>query len=236
MRQNILGLLLQLPCLLPIIGIASWHTKRFDIKSIGLFMVLYLASSLCLYMPSPSFMSGLDWNWWGKLLSILLGLGFMYFQNKEAYPEFGFTTQFNPNSIKVVTITFVVLAFLAASSYFFDGFSGYKVETLLYQATMPGLEEELWFRGILLYYLNRSFGKSWTFFGAKMGWGVIIITVLFGLAHGLGFDKNYNLQFDLGTTIATAIIGFIYAWSRERSGSIIPGILGHNLFNFVQQF
>jgi uncharacterized protein len=69
-----------------------------------------------------------------------------------------------------------------------------------------------------------------------MGWGSIILTLLFGLSHGLDLDKNLSIQFDLGTTLGTGLFGFALAWARERCGSIWPGILGHNLTNFVQQF
>ena len=101
---------------------------------------------------------------------------------------------------------------------------------------MPGLEEELWYRGIFLYFLNESFGKHWTVFGAKMGWGALVTTLLFGLSHGLSLEKDMAINFDLASVISTGIIGFVFVWAREKCGSIVPGILGHNLFNFVQQF
>jgi uncharacterized protein len=155
MKQITLTIALQFLCLLPIIGIAYWQTKKIDFKKIGLFGLLLLLSTLCLTMPHPAFMNGLNWNWFGKFVSIILGLAYLFFQKKETYPEYGFTTKLFPNSLKPVIIIFVVLAMLDCISYFFDGFQGYKVESLLFQATMPGLEEELWFRGIYLYLLNR---------------------------------------------------------------------------------
>src|ERR1035441_8660626 len=51
-------------------------------------------------------------------------------------------------------------------------------------ATMPGLVEELVFRGVFHSFSNRAFPRSWKIAGAACGWGLIITAEihLFGQA------------------------------------------------------
>jgi uncharacterized protein len=168
MKNELFTILIRLLIILPAIGLAFWKTKRIDLKKLGLLFILIMGSSLCLYIPSPTFLGNLYWNWWGKLMSIIFGLLFLFFQTKEDRAEYGFTTKLNPNTLKIIIITFIIMTlFLNGITYVINGFKGYNIEALLYQATMPGFEEELWFRGIYLGLLNNSFGKHWGSFWSK---------------------------------------------------------------------
>lgn len=62
---------------------------------------------------------------------------------------------------------------------------------------MPGLDEETFYRGVALALLNRAFGKNQDLFGARIGWGLIIISVLIGLVHGVGLTDQLKLEIDL---------------------------------------
>jgi hypothetical protein len=73
------------------------------------------------------------------------------------------------------------------------------------------ISEELLFRGYILDSLNRLHGK----------WPAIIISsLLFGLVH-----------FDPFTIGMATIGGAIYGWIRIRTGSLIPGIVAHSMWN-----
>jgi uncharacterized protein len=234
--EPILTALLHLLCVSPLFVIAYRQSKKLLINEMLFFVGLYILTMVLVYAPSPPFFKQFHWNWWGKILVIVSGLIFLLFQHKNRYPDYGFTTKLYENSFKPVVSVFVIMACLNGIMYVVEGFQGYKVETLLYQATMPGISEELFFRGIFLGFLNNSFGKPWTVFGAKMGWGVVITTLLFGLGHGLFVEKDFHIVFNILSIIGTGIIGFILAWSKERCGSIFPAIFGHNLFNSTASF
>jgi len=62
------------------------------------------------------------------------------------------------------------------------------VEKWLFEATMPGLDEELFWRGLLLALLTRSFGAGKELARATFGPAEIAITLLFAAAHGLRFS------------------------------------------------
>ena len=73
------------------------------------------------------------------------------------------------------------------------------------------ISEELLFRGYILDALNRLHGK----------WPAIIISsIIFGMVH---FDP-----FTMGTA---TIGGVIYGWIRVRTGSLVPGIVAHAMWN-----
>ena len=73
------------------------------------------------------------------------------------------------------------------------------------------ISEELLCRGYILDALNRLHGK----------WPAIIISsIIFGMVH-----------FDPFTMGAATIGGVIYGWIRMRTGSLVPGIVAHAMWN-----
>ena len=73
------------------------------------------------------------------------------------------------------------------------------------------ISEELLFRGYMLDALNRLHGK----------WPAIIISsIIFGMVH-----------FDPFTMGMATIGGVIYGWIRIRTGSLVPGIVAHAMWN-----
>jgi membrane protease YdiL (CAAX protease family) len=94
---------------------------------------------------------------------------------------------------------------------------------------MPGLNEELTYRGYLLGILNSIMPRRVNLFAAPLGWGVIVTSLLFGLLHGLWMDGSFAIHVDVIALCNTTISGFIFAWLRERTGSLVMPILAHGL-------
>ena len=95
---------------------------------------------------------------------------------------------------------------------------------------MPGLEEEPFYRGILLFALDRAFTSRKRLLGVDWGWGAVLSCMLFGMAHAFGFsDGRFSL--DAITMAMTALPSFIAVWLRLRTGSVLLPILLHNFGN-----
>lgn len=62
-----------------------------------------------------------------------------------------------------------------------------------------------------------------------MGCGVLVTSLLFGLLHGIWIDKNMSIQVDLIGLRNAILSGFIFAWLRERTGSLLTPIIAHGL-------
>ncbi len=115
-----------------------------------------------------------------------------------------------------------------------DGAPGW--EYLLFQATLPGVAEELAYRGVMLTVLNRALGRPWRLFGAPLGWGWVITTVLFWGIHAFRADQSSGFSFYWQTLTLQLWAGAVFGWIRERSGSVIPAIVSHNLTNIIWSF
>jgi hypothetical protein len=102
------------------------------------------------------------------------------------------------------------------------------VETMLFEATLPGLAEEMVFRGVFQSLLNQVFGRPWKLLGAQVGWGYVLTTLLFTLGHGIFVDRSLHLQASVAGMIPGLYAGLILGWMRERCGSIWPGVAVHN--------
>ena len=110
-----------------------------------------------------------------------------------------------------------------------------SLENLLFQATLPGLDEELFMRGLLLILLHQAFGKGLNIFGAETGWGLWLVVLIFALLHGVSYESG-ALQINFGAIVSTGFVGFILTWMRERTGSLLIPIVFHNVFNVAMAF
>ena len=150
--------------------------------------------------------------------------------------EFGLRLTFNPGTgrdvlrflLPLVLVELVVLWALVPS--------GRTVfESHLFQLTAPGLTEELSFRGVLLTLLDRVFLGRVRVLGADLGWGAVASSLLFGLCHGLRVGADFHVVAKVAPMAILLAGGFVLAWCRARSGSLLLLILVHGGMNEMAQ-
>lgn len=179
----------------------------------------------------PSLPLGGDWNWQGKILALaasLVVIALPGFGRRET----GLTVVQAPGSLKpaLPVVGFYVGLFLILALIFPN--EGLSVEALAFQLTMPGLEEELFYRGVLLVALGRAFAGRVRFLGVDWGLGAILSCVLFGLAHAFGFSDG-EFSFDPLTMGLTAVPSLIAVWLALKTRSLVLPVLLHNFGNAV---
>lgn len=179
----------------------------------------------------PSLPLGGDWNWQGKILALAASLVVV------ALPGFGrretgLTLVQAPGSLKpaLPVVGLYVGLFLILALIFPN--EGLSVEALAFQLTMPGLEEEVFYRGVLLVALGRAFAGRVRFLGVDWGLGAILSCVLFGLAHAFGFSDG-EFSFDPLTMGLTAVPSLIAVWLALKTRSLVLPVLLHNFGNAV---
>ncbi len=183
------------------------------------------------YGALPTLLPSGDWNWQGKILALVATLLI------AALPAFGWrqvglTLAQAPGSLKAsLPVALLYIAFFAALAVAFPGEPA-SVETIAFQLTMPGLEEEAFYRGLLLFALDRAFLSRKRFLGVEWGWGAILSCVLFGLTHAFGFSDG-QFSFDPVTMALTAVPSLIAVWLVLRTRSILLPVLLHNFGNAV---
>ena len=240
------GVLLNLALLSPFFAAAFLTTRRGKdaLMPVLLFAALF-AMDMGLVMSFkliPLIPAWGHWNWQGKLLEAAWPL-LLAWKAPAAFPpkEIGLTLPEPKRSARTLLITCALYALIGIPVILLlgarFGISG-DVPAFAYEATMPGLGEELVYRGVLLMLLNEAFGRPWKFAGIQFGWGLIIVTAMFGFLHGIDVQPGHSPLFVISWfgMIFPAATGLVLAWLRERTGSVWPGVLFHNFVNVVNQF
>jgi membrane protease YdiL (CAAX protease family) len=95
--------------------------------------------------------------------------------------------------------------------------------TLFGLAIAAAFAEELVMRGILLALADRASPPRWRILGAPIGWGGITLTFAFITLHGAR----------PGLLWGVAPAALLYLWLRARTGSLLPPIVAHLLWNLA---
>lgn len=172
-----------------------------------------------------------DWNWQGKILALAATLII------ASLPAFGWrrsglTFVQAAGSLKAaIPVALLYIAFFAGIAWLFPSDPA-TAETIAFQLTMPGLEEEAFYRGVLLLALDRAFLGRKRILGVEWGWGAVLSCVLFGLAHAFGFSDG-QFSFDPVTMTLTAVPSVIGVWLVLRTRSLLLPVVLHNFGNAI---
>jgi membrane protease YdiL (CAAX protease family) len=188
---------------------------------------------------------GLVWTfirgpWQAMILEALCALAFIV--ATRSMTDSGLTFRMSAQAWQAsVVVAGLLLLFVglrtAAIKFAGLGLSGNEsvvLEFLLYQLTMPGLAEELSYRAVIQSGLNKGLGRPWELWGAQVGWGWVITSLLFWAPHAFRVDSQMHLSFYWPTLTMQLVAGFIFGWLRERTGSVLPSMIAHNLVNVVR--
>jgi membrane protease YdiL (CAAX protease family) len=239
MMSTLLESLIHLIILTPLLVWAGQKNKTAGLRPIVYFALIYIVTNLLLAsVSSVSFFQGQQWNWLGKGLALIAGLIFITIIPTFNRSSFGVTTKINWTETKpLLTVCFIYmlirLGLYATSS---DATFNIDPETILYQATLPGLQEELIYRGILLGLLSSAFTiPRFKFLKVNFGFATIITSLLFGFAHGITLNENLGFGINYFVLFRTTFDGFLFALLTEKTKSIFPNIVFHNVLNLIGQ-
>jgi membrane protease YdiL (CAAX protease family) len=187
-------------------------------------------------LPRPGLIAGLELNWVGKSLSLLSTCAILRLLPSVSFREAGVTWDQAAGSLRpAIAVSVITILSATVASAMISSSPNLSWEWLLFQATMPGLDEELFLRGLMLLLFHQAFGKNMSMAGAETGWGLWLTTVLFGLLHGVAWADG-SLQINIAAIVFTGFVGLVAGWIRERTGSLVVPVLFHNVFNVTQAF
>ena len=189
------------------------------------------------FSGTPLHVIGAYWNWNGKLVDfVVLALVAALFVLTGLFTrqELGATFTQRPGAWRAVLFVMAPLLVL-------DAFAVWKLaphealnaEKIAYELTMPGLAEELCYRGLLLALFERMFVSTKTILGAKVGYGAIATSLLFAADHTISVNQALHVSFDPGSAAFPLVIGFLLVWIRARSGSLVLPVVFHNILNAI---
>jgi len=226
----LIGVVLAMMC-----GVAIFRKGQIDLKwfwlCLSIFALIVYASTIGRWLARP-LTAGLRWNWSGYIMGLTAMVIILRFMPVTLRAQMGLQLRQAKGSQKVwIGIGVYALIFIAIALYAPPSKTQHYWESLAFQLTMPSLNEELFYRGLFPVILDRCFGVSRNILGAKMGWGAIISSVIFGLAHGLSLKGGFSIDW-----LAVAIPGFIGlmgCWVVSRTKSLLGPILMHSLGNSI---
>jgi uncharacterized protein len=218
----------------PLIALGMWSSRSRAWWPLFAFVALFALDDLVLVLPRMGPFAALRWNWQGKLLEVAWVVALAAMVRGLSLRDIGATTPLRPDwRVPVLVVGAVMLALPIAFIMGFGARDELTVEGWCFQATMPGLAEELVYRGVFLSLFDRAFGRPWRVAGADVGWGTIAVAVVFAAVHAVNVDRDATVHIEPLFAVGPFIGSLIAGWARARMGSLIPLILLHNASNLV---
>lgn len=201
--------------------------------------ILVIGALLCaVYLASDDLITGLPhlvksldlipghWNWSGKILSLLFSL-IVIFTLKLSPDAVGLRLKQEHPAIAWIALAFFIVWGACLGLLFKPGVP--DTETLAFQATMPGLAEEIAYRGIapalLLSLTSRKPHVE------RIPWSVIVATAaMFGVWHSLSYS-NGTPGFDVMSGLFPFIGSIPGGWVRFKTKSLLVPVAAHGLAN-----
>ena len=232
MTKILIEAILQVLVLIPFAIFFLKEKSKLNFGRIFIFGFCYIVYQIFLVLPKLN--STFDfikssWNWDGKIFGIICGIIFYFiFRNYFRENDF-FTFKQNKENFKPALIGAISIVLLATIVWFLLGKSDFDTETLAFQLTVPGIDVEIMFRGILLGLLATSLQDKILFLGNP---SILITAILFGFMHALTLNKNFAIDFEPIYFLQTGLAGYIWGWITIKSRSILLAISSHNFSNF----
>lgn len=168
-------------------------------------------------------------------ISLFLSLAIIswFAQRGSSFAAFGFALP----SIRSMLLAFGLGLPLALSAAWlvstfpspapFDVASLQRWQQVLYFLVAASVQEEVVFRGLVQSFLQERWSGTLAVFGAQVSLAVICTTVLFAIVH---------LRSGLATVGGALALSVLAGELRRRSGSLLPAMVVHSLFNAAAMF
>jgi uncharacterized protein len=238
-----IGMILNLgwgPAALLLLALPALRAPR-NTPWIALVLGISIADSVATLLPflyHPLVIPHMHYNWTGKLIDIAVMVTIMLLlvaSGAFKRTDFAFTLKQAPGTTRgllIVAVPFLIFVAVLAATLFGNP-NPPSTETVFFEATLPGLAEELVWRGLLLALFDRMFSGRVTILGAALGYGAIATSLVFGFVHSVQFDSKLVLHTAFDNGAFAVFTGLVLVWIRARTKSLVFPILTHNATNLI---
>ena len=225
--EPILHLVVILPLLLIFMKERTKENYLRVLSIVGCYFIYYFALTLQYHFDCFNIIDG-SWNWDGKIYGIVCGIAIYFIFRRQLSNNNFFTLKQDKVGLKsALKVVIAILSIAILGGVVND--REFNIETLLFQISMPGIDEEIMYRGVLLGLMCsalRAGGAAWR------NPAIIINAVLFGLVHSLSLGDG-ALQFNSVNFMWTGLLGYGFGYITIKTRSILIPMLTHNLYNFT---
>lgn len=230
------------PILVILIGIAAAKRVEVHVGWLVAAIAAYAIYTLVVMKaptlgPIAALNDGRAFNWGGKAAGILASLAMLLVALRAkgaSFADAGLTLRQREGSLLPAMIaTAAMVALMVLLQLLANDGPKNSAEALAFQSTMPGLDEELFFRSLLLFLLAAAIVPlTRKPDPARFGWPAILVTLLFTVGHSF-FVSQGAISFALDAFVYVALLGGLLMYIRVRTGSIVIPVIAHNLTNVV---
>ena len=225
---------LTLLCALPFVLVAAWRARMRRWRWLLLVSSLVVLDFALVEIPRIGGFQRLHWSWQESLLSTAWPFLLIAIVPGISLVSIGVTSPLRSGWLKPSIVAGLVAVAVPTVFFLLGARRKLDFQGWAYLLIMPGLAEELVFRGVYQSLLNDALGKPWRLAEAEFGWGLIVTAILFAGANGLVVvDPQLHGRIVLHAAIAPFLLSLVSGWVRERTDSIWPSVFGHNLSNIV---
>ena len=225
--EPILHLVVILPLLLIFMKERTKENYLRVLSIVGCYFIYYFALTLQYHFDCFNIIDG-SWNWDGKIYGIVCGIAIYFIFRRQLSNNNFFTLKQDKVGLKsALKVAIAILSIAILGGVVND--REFNIETLLFQISMPGIDEEIMYRGVLLGLMCsalRAGGAAWR------NPAIIINAVLFGLVHSLSLGDG-ALQFNSVNFMWTGLLGYGFGYITIKTRSILSPMVTHNLYNFT---
>lgn len=199
--------------------------------------VLFLADAFLLdirsWLPGAQLPSA-AWNWQGKVAALLFALTTLAVLPTPLLSQVGlFAVPPRSARPRLTALAVIVCGLALARSVCFGAPEPFSIETIVFQATMPGLHEETTFHGLWWVLLALALDPGRIASGKIPWWTLVATTLLFGAVHAVDLTPLGALTINWAFFAATAMSGFLYGLLQGIGRAVWIPIVVHNLANTV---
>lgn len=171
--------------------------------------------------------------------------------NKGKLTDYGFTFGKNIKYVKIIILSFIVgivtmfvmgivvnilnsLFPVEGGEHFASKYS--FLETVLYVWILASISEEVLTRGLIQGFLMPLREYGFRIFKRFVSVPVLIGALFFGAIHIMLLTTGMNAYMVFAVVVTCFILGLMAGYTREKTGSLIPAIIVHMMFNIGGAF
>ena len=215
--------------------------RRPPLAPLGAVLAIFLLVTAAGWLLSTTTLNAwqrthLGWNYSFHLLFLLLPLVVVALDRSRG-ALYGITLEHATRELKVAVPLAIILvgAPLLADGLFAELALNETIErrgmlnTLLFQLVFVGYGEELLYRGFFQGEMNRLLGRPFQWKGTPWGPGLVVASLLFGVAHLLNPLNPLRGAWGLawGSFVGTFALACVLGMVRERMGGLLTVALLH---------
>ena len=216
---------LMLIAIVSIFTIAFMEKNKENYSRIGLFAIVFLVYFIMRILPGVIGLQNFDLPWETRLFSISAGV-LCFFIFRKHFSDYNYLKlKQDRNNLKItIPVSIATIIGYFVIFYLRPHPQEFNLELMLFISTVGPIEEELFFRVLILGLLMGCLDKKVLFIKYP---AALLSGIIFGLYHGTFFN------FDVIHVITNCVYGYIVGWITVKNKSVLIPAIIHSTINAI---